>query len=102
MISLAINLIKSVFIRGTARHLDQPWDRVFRPPPADSLWQGLGVRHPVLADWYQPLPTTDDDEQLLIVQSRHLALQDAPPQQQPEPGQPPADQPPAGAAPPPA
>lgn len=72
MISVATNLMKSIWIRGRARHLGEPWEDVFSPPAPAELLGAFGVRHPVLADWYEPLPSTEDDPHTLIVQTRHI------------------------------
>lgn len=72
LIVLTTNLMKSIWIRGRARHLNESWESVFSPPSPSELLGAFGVRHPVLADWYEPLPTDDHDERDLIVKTRHL------------------------------
>jgi hypothetical protein len=72
VISLATKLMKSIWIRGRARHLDEPWDDLFSPPAPSELLGAFGLRHPVLADWYEPLPSTEDDPHKLIVKTRHI------------------------------
>jgi hypothetical protein len=64
--------MESIWIRGRARYLDEPWDDVFRPPPPSELLNALGVNHPVLADWYEPLPLDENDQPTIIVKTRHI------------------------------
>jgi hypothetical protein len=72
LVSVATNLMKSLWIRGRAEHLGEPYDEVFRPPSPDDLFEAFGVRHHVLADWYEPLRSNNEAEQKLIIQTRHL------------------------------
>lgn len=71
LISIAINMMRSLWIRGRSRHLGEPWDQVLRLPAPDVLFEGLGVRHHVLTDWFEPLAYEGESREL-IIQTRHL------------------------------
>lgn len=49
LIVLTTKLMKSIWIRGRAQHLNEPWEDVFSPPSPSELFSAFGVRHPVLA-----------------------------------------------------
>ncbi len=72
VIFAATNLMKSIWIRGRARYLDESWNDVFSPPAPGEVLGAFGLRHPVLADWYEPLPSKKDGPRDLIAQTRHI------------------------------
>lgn len=69
---LSTNLMKSVWIRGRALHLDEPWDKTFSPPSPPELLDAFGVRHPVLADWYEPLQPNEHGRREITIKTRHI------------------------------
>jgi len=66
LISIATRLMRSLWSRGRAEHLGEQCQDLFRPPPPDQLFGRLGVRHHVLADWYQPLRYAAEEQELVV------------------------------------
>ncbi|MGB2695703.1 MAG: hypothetical protein WBD55_11040 [Dehalococcoidia bacterium] len=67
LIYTATMLMRSIWIRGRARHLSEPLEKVYRPTPPDDLFASRGLRHHVIADVYEPFPADGETPHLHFV-----------------------------------
>ncbi|MBS1869554.1 MAG: hypothetical protein JSS99_07815 [Actinobacteria bacterium] len=67
LIYMATMLMRSIWVRGRARHLREPLEKVYRPTPPDDLLASRGLRDHVIADIYEPFPAEGETPHLHIV-----------------------------------
>jgi hypothetical protein len=71
LIDVAAKLMRALWLRARQRHLGDPLDTVFRPPPPEELFAVFDLQHPVIADVLRPLRYYGVED-ALIVRSRHF------------------------------
>lgn len=67
LVYTATMLMRSIWMRGRARHLGEPLEEVYRPTPPDDLFASRGLRHHVIADVYEPFPADGETQHLHFV-----------------------------------
>lgn len=67
-------LMRSIWVRGRARHLGEPLEEVYHPIPPEALYTSRGLRRHVIADVYLPFPAEGEQQQLSIRSANLQAL----------------------------
>ena len=72
LILVSTELMRSLWIRGRAKYLGEPVERVYRAPSPHQLFEGLGLVDHVLANWYEPLGV--GGKKTIVVRSAHFSV----------------------------
>jgi len=72
LIKMTTDLMRAVWVRARQEHLGEEVTELLRPPHPDELFAAVGLRHPVVIDFFEPLRYEGDQERDIVMQSRHF------------------------------
>ncbi len=71
---MAIDLMRSVWVRARTDHLGFPLEAVGHPTAPGDLFRAVGVLHPVLTEMREPIPASGEARQV-VISTLHIRTQ---------------------------